>query len=48
LSAFCRKILPIQANILAAVPIFVVLHHSLHERHNDVIDLALALSVKPV
>jgi hypothetical protein len=48
LSAFRREILPVQADILAAVPIFVVLHHSLHERHNDMIDLALALPVKPV
>jgi hypothetical protein len=48
LLAFCREILPIQANSLLAVPIFIVLHHSLHECHNDVIDLVLALSIKPV
>jgi len=48
LLAFRHKILPVQANNLAVVPIFVVCHHSCHQRHYDVIDLALALPVKPV
>jgi hypothetical protein len=48
LSVVGHEILPIQADNLVIMSIFIQWHHSLHERHYDVINPALALSIKPV